>query len=420
MVSIKSFFGENATIIHERNFQLILIVAVLPVLGTTMLSPILDSLITPLDTTAARIGLVISVFSAPAIFLSPFAGVLADRVGRKPILVSTILLFGVSGIAIAFTSEFSVVLGLRLLQGIGIAGIRPTVTTVIGDIFAESRPKEAAGQGLRLTTSNISGIILPVTAGILVIFAWQYPFFLYGLAIPIAVAIQLWFDEPSEISPPCTEESEPFTTGLVRLLVHPRVVILLIGLSLPYFVWIGFVTYNSIIVVTLHDGTAPQAGVFVAIWTGVAAMAATQVGRITAAFPEQLRPLIVTSALLGGGFTVFLFAQSTVTAVFGLVLAGAGGGTTFSMYRSVITGLSPMYLRASLVSISSAIGQLTTTLTPILIGGLIAFLTPTFGFASSVKLAGITTAILGGGGSILCLLIARILAPNPSTSRHDT
>lgn len=381
-----------------------------------MLSPILDSLIGPFGTTASRIGLMISVFSAPAIFLSPFAGVLADRYGRKPILVSSILLFGVSGVAISFTTEFHIALGLRLVQGIGISGIRPLVTTVIGDVFAESRSKEAAGQGLRLTVGNISGIILPVTAGILVVIAWQYPFFLYGLALPIALAIQLWFDEPSETPTHTTSESETYARGLLRLLVHPRVLILLLGLSLPYFVWIGFVTYNSIIVVGIHGGTAPQAGVYVAIWTSVAAIAATQVGRITTAFPDQLRPLILTSALLGGGFIIFLFASTPVVAVIGLMMAGAGGGTTFSMYRSVITGLSPIYLRASLVSISSAAGQLTTTLTPVLIGGIIAVATPSLGFSSSVQLAGVTAAILGGGGSIVCLLIARILSPAPHTN----
>lgn len=409
-------FDENTIIIRHRNYQLILIAAVLPVLGTTMLSPILDSLIDPFGTTAARIGLMISVFSAPAIFLSPFAGVLADRYGRKPILVSTVLLFGVSGIAISFTSEFHVVLGLRLVQGIGIAGIRPLVTTVIGDVFADSRSKEAAGQGLRLTVSNISGIILPVAAGILVVFAWQYPFLLYGLAIPIAIALHIWFHEPRETPTQSSTESESYTSSLVRFVVHPRVLVLLIGLSLPYFVWIGFVTYNSIIVVSLHGGTAPQAGGYVAIWTGVAALAATQVGRITTASPDQIRPLILTSALLGSGFIIFLFAPTPTVAVIGLVLAGAGGGTTFSMYRSLITGLSPIYLRASLVSISSAAGQLTTTLTPVLIGGIITFATPTLGFSSSVHLAGVTTAILGGGGSIICLLIARGLSPTPSTA----
>jgi MFS family permease len=397
-------------IIRQRNFQLILIVAILPVLGTTMLSPILDSLIGPFDTTPARIGLMISLFSAPAIFLSPFAGVLADRYGRKPLLISSILLFGVSGIAISFTTTFHVALSLRLVQGIGIAGVRPLITTVIGDIFADSRSREAAGQGLRLTIGNIAGIVLPVTAGILVVVAWHYPFFLYALALPIAFGVFFWFDEPTGTTHN-TSDTEPYFTSLLRLISHPRVLILLVGLSLPYFVWIGFVTYNSIIVISLHGGTAPQAGIYVGVWTAIAAIAATQVGRITSAFSNQIQPLIITSALLGGGFLIFLFAPSPRIAILGLCAAGAGGGTTFSMYRSLITGLPPMHLRATLVSISSAAGQLTTTLTPLLLGGIIAIATPIVGFTSSIQLAGLTTAILGGGGSIACLLIARILFP---------
>lgn len=416
MALFRSLFGEDVVIIHERDFQLILVVAILPVLGTTMLSPILDSLIGPFGTSTARVGLMISVFSAPAVILSPFAGVLADRYGRKPILTGSILLFGVSGFAISFTTDFRIALFLRLVQGIGIAGTRPLVTTVIGDIFTESRSMEAAGQGLRLTMSNISGIIFPVAAGVLVVYAWHYPFLLYAFAVPIAIAIQFWFDEPTGDTNTGNEDPDLFARDLYRLITHPRVLILVIGLSLPYFVWIGFVTYNSIIVISLHDGTAPLAGVFVAIWTGVAAFAATQVGRITEASPDQTQPLIFTSAALGSGFLIFLLAPNHIIAIIGLIIAGAGGGTTFSMYRSVITGLSPIYLRASLVSISSAAGQLTTTLTPILMGGVIAVTAPTFGTATALQFAGLTAAILGGGGSILCLLIARAIPPTRPTN----
>mgnify|MGYP000078783745 CR=1 FL=1 len=86
--------------------------------GTALLSPVLDSLVDPFGTSASQVGLMMSFFTAPPIVVIPLAGLLADRYGRKPVIVTSLLLFGLAGSAIALTTNFQVVLGLRLLQGV--------------------------------------------------------------------------------------------------------------------------------------------------------------------------------------------------------------------------------------------------------------------------------------------------------------
>jgi len=78
--------------------------------GNGLLSPILNSLIDPLGVSAADIGLMISVFTTPSVLIISLAGVLADRYGRKPLFVSSILLSGLAGTAIALTTNYRVVL----------------------------------------------------------------------------------------------------------------------------------------------------------------------------------------------------------------------------------------------------------------------------------------------------------------------
>lgn len=88
MPFLQSLFGSDAAVIREINFQLLLLAAFFSVLGTSLVSPILDSLIEPFGASPTKIGLMVSFVTAPSVVLTPDIRVLADRYGRKPILVA--------------------------------------------------------------------------------------------------------------------------------------------------------------------------------------------------------------------------------------------------------------------------------------------------------------------------------------------
>jgi MFS family permease len=403
----RSLFGDRATVLRDRNFQALLLANVLPPLGSGLLSPILDSLIQPFGTTAASVGLLISVFTAPSIAIIPVAGVLADRYGRKPILVAALALFGVAGVGIAFTTEFRVVLGLRLLQGVAFGGCMPIITTSIGDLYAGS--DETTAQGIRLAGSGVASTLFPLLSGLLVVVAWQYPFVLYGVAIPIALVVARWYDDPTTAAE-AGADRRPASGGrgraLVALLRRRRVAALVVARGLPTFVWIGFLTYNSLVVVRLLDGTPTQAGLLVAVGSLAFGAAASQAGRLSAHFHSHVRPLLAANACLAVGFVCFLFAPAFSLVAAGVAVVGLGFGLALALLRSAITGLAEDSLRGSLVSLSEAFGRVVATATPVLMGAVIATLGPRIGLESAVQVAGLGAAAAGSGGGVLCLLVA--------------
>jgi len=406
---LRSLFGDDARILHERDFQTLLLANVLPPLGTAVLSPILDSLIAPLGASAANIGLLISFFTAPAIVIIPVIGVLSDRYGRKPLLVAALLLFGGAGTAIAFTTSFRVALGLRLLQGVAFGGLTPLIITSIGDIYVDT--EEATAQGMRFMGSGLTQMAFPLLSGVLVVAAWQYPFLLYVLAFPIAAVVYRWFDEPADIDRAVTPAADgsgrsSHLRALLALVRQRRVFALILARGLPLAVWIGFVTYNSIIVVQVMDGTPTQAGLLVAVGSLTYATAASQAGRVTAMFDSRLYPLVGSNAALGAGFLVVLFAPNLLDAGAGIVLAGLGFGLALALYRSIITGLASESLRGGLVSVSEAWGRVVATATPVFIGWVIAVMSPTTGLAVAIQVAGVGAAAVGAGGAIVCTLVA--------------
>lgn len=404
MAPLSALFGEDAAVLEHRDFQLVLLVTVPTLLGTTVLSPVLDSLIQPFGTTTADVGLLISAFTAPAILIIPVAGAIADRIGRKPVLVASLLLFGTAGSAIALTTDFRVALGLRLLQGAAFAGLNPILITTVRDIF--EGPAEATGQGLRVMVAGFGQTVFAPVAGLLVVIAWQLPFLLYAMAFPIALAVLVWFEEPTNDDPPASDTGAGYVRELLALLSHRRVLALVIARGLVLVVWFGFLTFNSIVVVRLLGGTPGQAGALVAVGSLSYALAASQAGRVTAALDSRLYPLLSGNCILGAGLAAFAFAPGLLIAAGGVAASSVGFGLTLALYRSAITGLAPARLRAGLVSVAEAGGRLVATLTPIAMGAAMTALTPALGFGSAVR------TVVGGAGLLtfavttICVLIA--------------
>lgn len=398
-------FGDDAQVVYDREYQLLWLTGLLPVLGTALVSPILDSLIDPLNASPARIGLLVSVFTAPGVVLIPLGGALADRIGRKPVLVVGILVFGLAGCAIAFTADFRIVLLLRFLQGVGFAGIGPVVITSIGDLY--SGAEEITAQGFRLTGAGLSGTVFPVIAGGLVVFSWQFPFLLYAVAIPIAVLVAIGLDEPRRAD--SDDEATPETgylRALIALISYRRVLAYLLARWLPIVGWIGFLTYNSILVVRILGQSPFVAGVLVAVLNLVFALTASQTGRVMASVNELLLPLVAANGLIGIGFASFMLAPAVPVALFGSLAVGVGLGMTLTLYRSILTGLAPPALRGGLVSMGEAGGRLSATLTPIVMGLSIGALANTIGFEVSVRFVGAAIALFVGGGGIVLVVIA--------------
>lgn len=411
-----TLFGESGVVLRDRNIQLLMIATIPSVLGTTLISPILDSLTDPFGVTLAEIGLMVTVFSAPAIVLIPIIGMLTDRIGRKPVLIMSLVIFGLGGIGIVFTTDFRLVLALRFIQGLGGAGMGPVIVTSFGDLYTDS--KEATAQGLRLGFGGSSNLTFPVIAGTIVTLGWQFPFLLYSIALPIAVIVYVWFDEPTTSETAHTNDSNEGSLGdyqrttylheLGRLAIKPRVLSVLIARSLPTLIFTGFLTYNSAVVVQLLNGTPSQAGILVAIVSFIYAISGTQSGRITAIFSRRVYPLIAAHLVMGTGMVVIATAPSLAIAGIGAAGIGSGFGFSIALYRSILTGFAPEELRGGLVSAGEASSRIASTLIPVVMGASIGLLTPIIGLQQAIMFTvagvGIGTALIGLGCSAVLLL----------------
>lgn len=401
-------FGAGAGILADRSFQLLLLAGFVGVTGIGIVSPILERLIGPLGTSPAEIGLMVTAISAPGIVLIPISGILADRFGRKPVLVVGLLLFGGAGAAIAATVDFRIVLGLRVLQGIGFAGINPIIVTSIGDLYTDE--EEAAGQGFRMVVTGVSFVLFPIVAGILVGTAWQLPFLLYGLALPIAVILVIWFEEPmgsreaARAAVGGQPDHQSYLSQVLTLATQPAIAMILLARPFSVAAPIGLMTYNSLVVVQVLAGDPAAAGLVIATIAGVQGAVSTQVGRINAAIDDPRRALLAANGCFAVGSLIFGLAPALWVAVTGAMVAGLGGGFAFPLYRSFVTGVAPERLRGGLVSIAEAMSRTAVTFTPIVMGASIAYLASSAGATTAIRITVAGAGALSAALSFLCVL----------------
>ncbi|WCK56702.1 MFS transporter [Aneurinibacillus sp. Ricciae_BoGa-3] len=99
--------------------------------------------------TPQQVGLIGSMNSLGMAVGAGVAGVFADKLGRKPILLASILLFGVASGLSAFVTGLSIFLLLRFFIGAGLGAELPIASTYI----AENEPTESRGRAVVLLES---------------------------------------------------------------------------------------------------------------------------------------------------------------------------------------------------------------------------------------------------------------------------
>jgi putative MFS transporter len=123
-------------------------------------------------------------------------GRLADRIGRRPVLMMAVLIDAACGVASAFAPEFRWLLVLRLLTGIGVGGTLPVDYTMM----AEFLPADRRGRWLVLLESfwalgTILLALLALAAASRGDDAWRLIFFVTGLPALVGVVCRLFIPE---------------------------------------------------------------------------------------------------------------------------------------------------------------------------------------------------------------------------------
>ncbi|MFN3583805.1 MFS transporter [Phenylobacterium sp.] len=373
---------------EERRALIVLLTVIyLMIAGFGLVIPLLPFFAQAFDAPAWQVTLLFSAFSLGQFIGEPFWGKLSDRIGRRPVLIVTISMVGLSYAALAFAPNILWAFGLRFLTGI-FAGNISTLQGALADITPpEKRAQRMGIMGAAFSAGFMTG---PAIGGLLAqpgrgALGFQLPLLAAAaFALASAVAVVLLVRESRPEGPPAIRGPKP---ARVRdAFAHPvisRVVMI------SFIVVVGFAgieaTYG--LWTETRFGWGPKQIGFAFMGIGVlgAVCQGWLSGRLARTFGEATT-LTAGLVLMGVGLVTQGASPTWQVAVLGFGLVCVGQSICFPNVAALISQSSPPHRQGEMLGLNMSGMALARIGGPVLAGQLFSAVSPGSPFAFSALL----------------------------------
>jgi len=386
---------------QDRRAVALLMAASLTTMANATIAPALPGLerLFAGDPNAALLTrLLVPAPSLSVALFAPLAGIAADRIGRRKLLLSGVILFVLSGCAGLILPDLPTIFASRLVLGIAVALIMTAQTALVGDYFTGD--DRNALTGLQISARNLGGLVFILTAGWVAALSPRLPFAIYGLAAAFLPLMWLVIVDPPRLSGAggaklgiTSEEHRNWAFPLASLVLlqgATNMIFFIMPTQLSFF--LDARGYDSAIMTGSALGVLMLSG-------GAFALLYPRIQRAIG-YPGIFALGYGAMAL---GFLVLLLA-STTAAIFGAVAAiGAGYALVSPSFVALALNLAPAQKRGlagGILTASIFIGQFCSPLlsTPAIAGYGYASL---FGGTAALLAVMTVAAALAGGAARL-------------------
>jgi len=350
-------------VLKNPNLHIIFLITLMAVMGVASITPAFPTIIRELHITPREIGLLITAFTIPGIFLTPIMGILADRYSRKVILVPMLMIFGIFGFLCTFTKDFETLIILRVFQGIGGASLGSINVTLIGDIFSGNQ--RATAMGYNSSVLSIGTAAYPAIGGAIAMAGWNYPFVLPILALPVGLLVLYRLKNPEPGPPKSMKEYLKSTWEKINqskvwglFTINILIFVVLYGSILTYFPIYLEQKFNSSSLVI---------GLVMTVMSLSTAITSTRIGYLVKSIkPKYL--LIGSFSIYAVSFVLYPLAPGWGLIIVAAVMAGLAHGVSIPVIQNLLVGMAPLQERAAFMSLNSMVLRIGQTLGPVFMG----------------------------------------------------
>jgi len=359
---------------------LLLLGSCLPVLGAVLLAPVLPTIAMHFADTPGVAILVPMVLTVPALLValvSPVAGAVADKLGRKNLLLWAMVAYAIFGVAPFFMDSLVGIVVTRAFVGVCEAFIMTCCTTLIGDYFHETRRNKYLS--LQTVFTTLSAVAFLAIGGFLGAGGWRNTFWMYGVAVVLAaiMAFVLW--EPVKSPTRNLRQSVPW-----RQITKPALVTLFGGIA-----FYTLVVHLAYVLTELGLTDVARIGLMAALASLATAIGAFSFRLIHGLGTYRLLPLAF--GLTAVGFVVIWSASSIPVAMTGAVLASAGTGLLLPSLITWALGLLSQEVRGTGTGIWTSALWIGQFISPFVIAALGA---AAGGLAAGIGILGLLAAVM--------------------------
>ena len=338
----------------------------------------LSSIQASLGVSAAQIGMVATVFTFAYGLSVPFAGVTADLLNRKWMVVSGVFVFCLGIFASGFVAGLGMLLvTYGILNGFGQSFYYPSATSIIGQLHKETRATALSILQMGLYAGIIgcsaaSGFLAEGGAD-----GWRLPFRLFGgigIIWAVALAFLLKDTRPDAGQGTASADKPSLKEAFAVFVANPSALMLAAGLGMMIYVDVGFKTWMPNHLQEVFGVAKGSAALNAVLWHYLGAFVGVTLGgrisdRLAAGRPSVRIETNIVGLALAVPFIVWMaYAPSLLACCVAMALFGVFRGVYDSNLIASLFDIIPQRYHASGAGIMLSCGFVFGSTSPVVLG----------------------------------------------------
>jgi DHA1 family tetracycline resistance protein-like MFS transporter len=354
-------------------------------IGFVMISPLFARLFESFGAGVEALGISAMAYALTSTLAAPFIGMLADRIGRRPIILLSLAAYVLAFSGYLFATSTWLLILLRGLAGVFTAGLIPAIMSSVGDLASENR----RGQWIGIVNGGASAgwVIGPFVGGLL------YDHFGYIVPLAVSIALELsalllaLFLVP-ETYTPSTHPSGNRLAWARSLQALPVLPIFYLIMLISFGVTFAYAFIEPQFMFYAYDDLAwssSQLGLAIGAYGLAFMLGEFALGQLSDRIGRK--PVLVLGlALFSAQFVGLAIFRDMTWIMVSFILAGLGNALYDPALSAFLLDITPPEHTARIMGIKGTLGSLGNMLGPALVVLVTPFVGPKIVFLISVAL----------------------------------
>lgn len=356
----------------RSKLTVLMVTAFVDMLGLIIVYPLLPFYATRLGANAAMVGALVAAFSVAQLVSAPAWGKLSDRYGRRPAILTGLLVSAVAYVIFAFAGTIWLLFLSRIIQGLG-GGTIGVVQAYVADISLEKDRAKALGWLSAVT--SLGAVVGPAIGSLLVKFGGHTAPGLGSAALCVMVSVFAWkFLRESRTDTQQFEamQASPGSSSgaLAAVITHPNlpasrlIWIYAVGIGAFY----GTTPLLPLVLASRLGVTDQNVGYFIMYLGGMGVIVRTGIlGRLIEKIGEP-RVARLGLVLLALGLASVAMITSYPTMLIALTLMPVGTAFVFPCTTAMLSRVVPARERGLYMGVQHTFGGVSRVAFPLLAG----------------------------------------------------
>lgn len=338
---------------YPRAFWTYNVIVFIDLLGGFMLYPFFALYLTQkFDINMATVGILFAVFSITSFVGSALGGALTDRMGRKGVIIASLILSSVSALGMGFAPSIGWFVAVTVVVGTMSSIGGPAREAVVADLLPEE--KRAEGYGINRVVFNLAVIIAPPIAGLLIAHSYQTLFIVDAIISLIAAAVVLIAlpETKPAAHPDAVPETMKQSFGGYKQVFKNTPFILFIGVTI--LMTLTYMNMNSTLGVFLRDYRGvPEIGFGTLLSINALIVVVLQFW-VTRRL-ERFKPLAMMAAgslLYAIGFAMYGFVSGMALFIIAMIIITVGEMVVSPFQQALVASFAPEEMRGRYMAVS--------------------------------------------------------------------